>query len=586
MPIAAFRRTIAISVAALLTVATTVFLVSSSSAASPRRILTGWIPYYAMNTALPDAVANGDLIKEVMPFWYSLKSETKIADLYTPSNPNVPITTPLATMRDSGFTIIPTITDGTGKLVLANLLANVQKRTQVVQTITNLVMANNFDGIDLDFEGFAFSDGVSSWGTTDLNWVAFVQQLSTSLHLQGKLLSITTPVLFDPATGKKGYWVYDWAAIAPSIDRLRIMTYDYSTSSPGPIGPLTWVEQAVQYAVSVVPASKVFVGVAGYGRDWITKVVGICPVIYANAIKVGASAAIFVMHDAAGLAASYGATPIYNQTSAEVTFTYQKAYNGLSGAGLATTCTASRTAWYQDARGYAARAQLVSKYKLGGITAWTLGMEDATATDAIRQVAQSIAPDPVISTLTTNSPVAIFGTPVNLTGQFQLKDKQPISGLPVHLQMRYLGDTVWKEIFQTTTEADGTFSVPLLLSRSVSLRVTSDASWERLASQSAELPITVSRRISVEPPTSIKAGSTFTISGLIDPRQPGLAITLERLTRGLWQSIGSGVVTDGSGAFAISTVENTPGVVSFRLMTGLGANLQAGQSPIFSIIIY
>jgi hypothetical protein len=187
MPIAAFRRTIAISVAALLTVATTVFLVSSSSAASPRRILTGWIPYYAMNTALPDAVANGDLIKEVMPFWYSLKSETKIADLYTPSNPNVPITTPLATMRDSGFTIIPTITDGTGKLVLANLLANVQKRTQVVQTITNLVMANNFDGIDLDFEGFAFSDGVSSWGTTDLNWVAFVQQLSTSLHLQGKL---------------------------------------------------------------------------------------------------------------------------------------------------------------------------------------------------------------------------------------------------------------------------------------------------------------------------------------------------------------------------------------------------------------
>jgi spore germination protein YaaH len=586
MPIAAFRRTIAISVAALLTVATTVFLVSSSSAASPRRILTGWIPYYAMNTALPDAVANGDLIKEVMPFWYSLKSETKIADLYTPSNPNVPITTPLATMRDSGFTIIPTITDGTGKLVLANLLANVQKRTQVVQTITNLVMANNFDGIDLDFEGFAFSDGVSSWGTTDLNWVAFVQQLSTSLHLQGKLLSITTPVLFDPATGKKGYWVYDWAAIAPSIDRLRIMTYDYSTSSPGPIGPLTWVEQAVQYAVSVVPASKVFVGVAGYGRDWITEVVGICPVIYANAIKVGASAAIFVMHDAAGLAASYGATPIYNQTSAEVTFTYQKAYNGLSGAGLATTCTASRTAWYQDARGYAARAQLVSKYKLGGITAWTLGMEDATATDAIRQVAQSIAPDPVISTLTTNSPVAIFGTPVNLTGQFQLKDKQPISGLPVHLQMRYLGDTVWKEIFQTTTEADGTFSVPLLLSRSVSLRVTSDASWERLASQSAELPITVSRRISVEPPTSIKAGSTFTISGLIDPRQPGLAITLERLTRGLWQSIGSGVVTDGSGAFAISTVENTPGVVSFRLMTGLGANLQAGQSPIFSIIIY
>ena len=209
-----------------------------------------------MKTALPAAVANGDLIKEVMPFWYTLKSESRITDLYTPANPSVPMAVPLATMRDSGFTIIPTITDGTSKLVLAQLLANQATRTQTVKTITDLVITNNFDGIDLDFEGFAFVDGTATWSTTRPNWVAFVQELSTSLHNQGKLLSITTPVLFDPATGKKGYTVYDWASIAPMIDRLRIMTYDYSTSSPGPIGPIIWVEQAVQYAVMVVPAQK------------------------------------------------------------------------------------------------------------------------------------------------------------------------------------------------------------------------------------------------------------------------------------------------------------------------------------------
>ena len=28
----------------------------------PRKILTGWIPYYSMKTALPDALNNSDLI--------------------------------------------------------------------------------------------------------------------------------------------------------------------------------------------------------------------------------------------------------------------------------------------------------------------------------------------------------------------------------------------------------------------------------------------------------------------------------------------------------------------------------------------
>ena len=139
--------------------------------------------------------------------------------------------------------------------------------------------------------------------------MAFVQELSAALHQQGKLLSITTPVLFDPTTGKKGYTVYDWASIADSIDRLRIMTYDYSTSSPGPIGPIAWVEQTIQYAVMVVPASQVFIGVAGVGRDWITKVVGVCPSIYAKAMKVGAGAARVVIRDGAGVAARSGAGP-------------------------------------------------------------------------------------------------------------------------------------------------------------------------------------------------------------------------------------------------------------------------------------
>ena len=255
----------------------------------PRKILTGWIPYYRtypsvgkQNGGLDSALASADLISEVMPFWYSLDSAIKITDLYTPANPSNPISDTLNKLRSAGYKIIPTITDSTaskdpktGKtqtMVLSNLMADSAGRDILVSTITNFVVSNNYDGIDLDFENFAYVDGTSSWSITQIRFVAFMKSLAASLHAQGKLLSLTTPPSFGLDSGKKGYWVYSWPDLGAVIDRLRIMTYDYSTSSPGPIGPITWVEQAVQYAVSVMPASKVFVGLPGYGRDWVTGV--------------------------------------------------------------------------------------------------------------------------------------------------------------------------------------------------------------------------------------------------------------------------------------------------------------------------
>ncbi len=572
---------------ALMIVAVVIFPASQSSAQSPpRKILTGWIPYYAMKTALPSAVANGDLVKEVMPFWYTLKSETKITDLYTPSNPSVPMAVPLTTMKDSGFQIIPTITDGTDKLVLAKLLSVPTTRAQVVKSITNLVVANNFDGIDLDFEGFAFSDGTASWAATRVNWVAFIQELSTSLHGLGKLLSVTTPVLFDPATGKKGYTVYDWASISPMIDRLRIMTYDYSTSSPGPIGPITWVEQSVSYAVSVVPASKVYLGVPGYGRDWVTKVDGVCPSSVASVIIPGAKAATFVMRDAANLAASYGATPTYNNSFAEVTFSYQKVYSGLSSSGLQTSCTASRTAWYQNAQSYAARAQLVAKYRLGGITAWTFGMEDPTATDAVRQVAQAIAPDQVLSTLTTDQNTVAYGNPVNVSGLFQLPDKTPVAGLAVRLELKETGESAWRNILDATTGPDGLVSTALIIGKDAVLRFSSDATWERLASQSAEKALAVGRVLNVSPPASAFAGLPFTFSGVVQPHEAGVPVSLETNIAGKWQSVGKVVTTDAAGQFTLGATENVRGIARYRINVAGNENLQGATSPIFAVVIY
>ncbi|CAM8623602.1 glycosyl hydrolase family 18 protein [Candidatus Planktophila dulcis] len=556
----------------------------------PRKIMTGWVPYYSMKTALPDVLNNIDLIKEVMPFWYTLKFDGKakaavITDLYAPANPSVPISEPLTAMRNAGLSIIPTITDGTDKLVLAGLLKNPASRTQVVSAIMNLVRANNYDGIDIDFEGFAFVDGNSTWTSTAPSWVAFIKELSIALRAEKKLLSVSTPYVLNPNEAQKGYFVYAWAAIASSIDKLRIMTYDYSVSKVGPMGPITWAERTVQYAVSVMPASKVFVGVPGYGRDWVTAVTGVCPANVVNSVKPGAKAATFVMRDAVALAATYGTVPRYDEKFGEMTFSYQKVYNGTTATGLATSCTASRTAWYQDARGWALRAALVTKYRIGGITAWTFGMEEPLAMESIRQVAKEIAPDQVAVTAAIDNSTIDYGNPITVTATFTIKDKSPVAGVPVRIEGKSAGDTNWRTLATVTTGVDGKIEKAVLVGKSTAVRVYSDSTWERTEGASSEFPIVVNRLLVISAPGTAKSSVATVITGNIRPRIAGASVQLEKLVGKEWKPLDVAVLTDAQGNFSLNLSGQTRGVSSFRISVAADSLWSAVLSPIFNIIV-
>ena len=559
---------------------------SAEAANPPRKILTGWLPYYSMKTYLPAVLNNADLIKEIMPFWYTLKYDGKskkavVTDVYKTANPSVPIAEPLAALRNAGMTIIPTISDGTDELVLANLLAKPVSRKQVVDAIVATVASQNYDGIDLDFEGFAFIDPNTSWKTTAPNWVLFVKELSAALHAEKKILSITSPYLFNPTEAQKGYFVYAWAQIAPFIDRLRIMTYDYSTSRPGPIGPIAWTEKTVKYAISIMPASKVYLGLPGYGKDWVTKVEGVCPANLAKIITPSAKAGTFLMRDAASIAATYGAVPTYNETFAEVTFSYKRDYSGQTSSGLSTTCTASRTAWHQNAQSFSLRAQLVAKYQLGGVAQWVIGQEEPLAMVAIRDVATSIAPAQLESSLSLSSNEISYGNPVTLSGLITLKDKSPVAGLAFSVEGKY-PDGSTRILTTGTTGMDGTYSIPMLIGKSVSLRVLTESSWEREASATPALTLAVTRNLITTPPTSVKSGFAFTISGIVLPRTAGVTVTLST-TSG--KVIGQATTTDAQGAFTISVPAQARSIATYQITVGADATWPVLASDAFSIII-
>ena len=587
----------------------------------PRAIVSGWIPYYSVKTVMPfikkipNAAAvtpgapvtceaneylpedlallnssylytNKDLMKEVMPFWFTLKSPTIIRNDYTTGNPSWPMADTLCLMRKTGLKIIPTITDGTDKLVLAGYLAKSDIRTTIVASIVDLVNKNGFDGIDLDFEGFAFVDGNTTWAKTAPNWVLFIRELSTQLHLSQKILSITTPYAFNPSEKQKGYTVYAWADVAASIDRLRIMTYDYSVAKPGPIGPIAWTEKTLKYAISIMPASKVFIGLPGYGRDWITSIVGTCPTSAPPGLTKSAKAATFKMSYASTKAVIDQAVPIFDEKSSEATYSYVKTFNGLTTKGSATSCSISRTVWYQNDRSFTERMNLVAKYRLGGAALWTLGMEDLSATTALRNVALAIAPDVVLSELTikdSDDDQVFYGDVFLLQGSLSLKDKSPIGDLVVSVEMKRENETAWTKIAESMTDRNGTISVPVTLAGSATFRIRTEGTWERAESISNEKRMNVRNKISLSHPSSIRHGDIIEVQGTLFPRTLGANVLVQKMIAGKWQNTVITGVTDGNGEFVLKASESEKGVVTMRIQVTTGAKVFYSEK--FSIVV-
>lgn len=524
--------------------------VGAASTNPPRRIVTGWLPYWTASSSTAVLVANKDLFSDASPFWFTASSATVI----TPHLDATTRATQTTQIHAAGVPVLPTVTDGLPTHGMAAVLANATTRGQHVAALVSTVVANGYDGIDLDYEKFAFSDGSSTWAATRPAWVAFVGQLAAALHAQGKKLAITVPYMDSPTTG---YWVYDYAGIGAAVDRLRIMTYDYSVSAAGPIAPISWVDRVAAFAVTQVPASKVQIGVPTYGRDWPASTTG-CPV---DNLPVRTS---LTAQDAAALATSLSVAPAWNATYGERTFSYRKAYAGHSATGAAATCTITRTVWYDDRSSALLRAQLVGKYRLGGVAFWTIGGEDPGQWSLLRSYARSIAPDPTTTALSLSATSVTYGSPVVLHGMVRRPDRTGIGGVHVYVQARRVGSTTWQNIVSTLTAADGSIRAEHVPAAPTQYRILTMASWLNYASYSGTGQVGVARHVTLASSVaSLPAPARFTLSGSVQPKGAGVRVYLQRWTGTAYVLLTS-TLAGASGGYAFTIVPGTAGSWGFR----------------------
>lgn len=242
--------------------------------AAPAHFVSGWVPHWSGDSGMAAIKNSSAAVGDVSPFWYGTANNGTITRLGTNTN----LQKVIAATRAAGLPLIPTIADSTGAGVMSGILGDPAARAAHVKNIVDLVVNNNYDGIDIDYEVFAFNHPGESWDSIKPKWIAFVSELSTALHANSKLLSITVPPVWNG--GNSGYTVYAQQEIAPMVDRLRLMVYDFNVSSPGPIAPMNWVTDVLQYSKSVgLPVGKLQLGVPAYGRHWATQKVATetCP---------------------------------------------------------------------------------------------------------------------------------------------------------------------------------------------------------------------------------------------------------------------------------------------------------------------
>ena len=311
--------------------------------------VTGWIAFWDWDRGVESLDKHRDLFSEVMPFWYDMTSTGDLTD--SQGIPEMRKAGKLPTMDREKFTeychrnkikIVPLLSNKFDKKLTHTVLSNPTATRNFVKQVVTLVRDKGYDGIDLDYEGMMKEDRDP--------YSAVLKDLAAELHSRGKILSVTVHAKFSEPGSWDANIAHDYRAIGAVADRVRIMAYDhhYSGGAPGCIAPIDWIAKILDFAVTVIPREKIYIGIGIYGINW---------------GKPKEEEAMFqtVQKDLA----RYKVKTHWDEQSKEPWFTFTN-----------PTTFSNRTVWFSNSRSFSYRWDLVKRYHIGGISFWRLGGED------------------------------------------------------------------------------------------------------------------------------------------------------------------------------------------------------------------
>ncbi|KND49564.1 MAG: chitinase [Parcubacteria bacterium C7867-008] len=235
--------------------------------------VSGWIPYWRTEAGTADTIPHLSQLTEVNPFGYTVKSDGTLNDAANIKSSSWQKL--IKEARAKKVRVVPTVM-WSDTASIHRILSDSKLRAKHIKSIVSVVKENNFDGIDIDYEGKLAEDKD--------NYSAFLKELSAEFAKDkaNKWLMCTiearTPPdsLYSNPSAVNIQYANDFTAINTYCDRVRLMTYDQQTADIklnaahkkelyAPIADPEWVKKVVALTTQTIDKKKLVLGIATYG---------------------------------------------------------------------------------------------------------------------------------------------------------------------------------------------------------------------------------------------------------------------------------------------------------------------------------
>lgn len=275
-------------------------------------------------------------LKVVSPRWYTLKDSNYLVSIAVD-------TRYLKAAQEADQQVWPLLGNRFDPVLTNSIIGNTEKRQKLVAILRKSLVQNKINGINVDFENIDIRN--------KNDFVSFIRELKQALHPHGIVVSVdVTRESSDP------FWSgsYDRRELGKIADYIIMMGYDEHWGGGGKAGSvasLPWVSEGIERLMKDVPSHKIILAVPFYTREWVTNLSTQTVRSYDRTMK-----------DIEKLIASKGLEKVWDEKTSQFYLEFTKNEE-------------KHQIWVEDKISMEHRLNLVYKYSLGGIAAWSIGSE-------------------------------------------------------------------------------------------------------------------------------------------------------------------------------------------------------------------
>jgi spore germination protein len=228
----------------------------ASSLKTDKPEISGWIAWWEEEDGFRVAEANSQKLSEISPGWLKLDKNQALVEVGKIDKP-----AETQKIKASGIKFYPMLSCELSDKELAAFIAGPNNVDNFSKDLINKLKDYQADGVDIDIEN------IDEHYSSDFSLL--IKSLREALQKDNLKLSVTVQAQTgqNDWTGLKGQ---DLGQIAQNADEVRLMIYDKhgQFSNSGPITPMDWYKNVIDYSLKFIPRTKFVIGLPTYGYVW------------------------------------------------------------------------------------------------------------------------------------------------------------------------------------------------------------------------------------------------------------------------------------------------------------------------------